>query len=183
VSKYIIEIEDEPFSRDDDFEHYLYRAKRFKSLVFDSDGIDKLEPFDPDKYDFDEVYDEAYKNGLNDAWDAARKLAHMNADVRENIFGDDWDYGHIYQNTASEAIAKIREYEELNGSIEVGDEVRLINSTGIVTRKYYDSGIHYNVVWSSGNTGFYGESDLKKTGRRFTEIAELLKNMREGQDE
>ena len=48
--KYIIEIEDEPFGRNDDpvIPHgmdELWRAKGFKSLVFDKAGLSKLTPY------------------------------------------------------------------------------------------------------------------------------------------
>ena len=48
--KYIIEIEDEPFGRNDDplIPHgmdELYRAKGFRSLVFDENGLNKLTPY------------------------------------------------------------------------------------------------------------------------------------------
>ena len=180
--KYIIEIEDEPFGRDDDMEHYLFRAKGFESLVFDMEGLNKLEQFEENKYDFDEVYDEAYKNGLDAAWNAARAIELSvddgGLDIQEirHIFGDMPPNDVVKKFNPEDVVNKLNEY---NMEINVGDEVRLIHSTGIVTRKYYDSGVHYNVVWSSGSTGFYGESDLKKTGRRFPEIAEVLKKMRE----
>ena len=48
--KYIIEIEDQPFVQHCflNGESALYRAKGFKSLVFDEYGIDKLKEFDED---------------------------------------------------------------------------------------------------------------------------------------
>lgn len=44
--KYVIEIEDEPFVRKSALhgEEAVYRAKGFKSLVFDKNGLDKLIP-------------------------------------------------------------------------------------------------------------------------------------------
>ena len=46
--KYIIEIEDRPmFAVNGDM---LWRAKGFKSLVFDSDGLAKLQPYHQDKW-------------------------------------------------------------------------------------------------------------------------------------
>ena len=46
--KYIIDIEDEPFVRKSCLygEEALYRAKGFKSLVFDQTGLDKLTPYE-----------------------------------------------------------------------------------------------------------------------------------------
>lgn len=48
TKKYIIEIEEEPFIRKSALhgEEAVYRAKGFKSLVFDQVGLDKLTPID-----------------------------------------------------------------------------------------------------------------------------------------
>ena len=42
--KYIIEIEEAPFFNDNGL---LWRAKGFNSLVFDKNGLDRLEPYNP----------------------------------------------------------------------------------------------------------------------------------------
>ena len=49
--KYIIEIEDEPLVRKSALhgETAVYRAKGFNSLVFDQDGLNKLEEYKEDK--------------------------------------------------------------------------------------------------------------------------------------
>ena len=49
-TKYIIEIEDDEFIQNEGNE-ILYRAKGFKSLVFDQNGLDKLTPLKEVKYD------------------------------------------------------------------------------------------------------------------------------------
>lgn len=48
--KYIIEIEDEPLVRKSALhgEDAVYRAKGFKSLVFDKAGLEKLTPYNPE---------------------------------------------------------------------------------------------------------------------------------------
>ena len=81
MSKYIIEIEEEPFARRSALygEEGLYRAKGFKSLVFDKFALDKLTPLDKEleeaylqgKHDAEQdlaraAYDEAYQKGVND---------------------------------------------------------------------------------------------------------------------
>lgn len=65
--KYIIEIEDEPLVRHSALhgETAVYRAKGFKSLVFDQNGLEKLQRLDDVKKDVcigDEV---RYKSGDN----------------------------------------------------------------------------------------------------------------------
>ena len=56
------------------------------------------------------VYDEGYKAGLKDAWNAARKID-ANRNVEDYVFGDDLEHGFIHIS-AQDVIAKIKEYEE-----------------------------------------------------------------------
>jgi hypothetical protein len=63
--KYIIEIEDEPFGRNDDpvIPHgmdELWRAKGFRSLVFDKNGLEKLTPLS----DIEDLQRSAYQRGF-----------------------------------------------------------------------------------------------------------------------
>lgn len=63
--KYIIELEDEPFGKNDDprIPHgleELWRVKGFKSLVFDKNGLNKLQPAD-------EALESAYAHGETSA--------------------------------------------------------------------------------------------------------------------
>ena len=88
MSKYIIEIEDEPFGRNDDpnIPHgmdELYRAKGFNALVFDQNGLDKLTPLDKE-------LEEAYQKGLDEAWKAITKIAKMPDGERMTHFGEVW---------------------------------------------------------------------------------------------
>ena len=58
-----------------------------------------------------------YEQGLNDAWEAARKLTHPNyggyyEDTKLKIFGYRNSDDVLTMLSASEAIAKIKEYEE-----------------------------------------------------------------------
>lgn len=64
--KYIIEIEDEPFGRNDDpvIPHgmdELWRARGFNSLVFDKEGLRRLEP-----YDEQSAYQKGYEDGFRE---------------------------------------------------------------------------------------------------------------------
>ena len=57
------------------------------------------------------AYKCGYENGLNDAWEAAREIATIPYDKGEKIFGaTGWHI--IMKYTASEAIEKIRQYEQ-----------------------------------------------------------------------
>ena len=135
--KYILELEDKPFHKGNG--DFLYRVKGFNSLVFDMTGIGKLTPYT--EPDLEQVRKEAYKNGydaackdidvkskinaayrkgLEDAWEAARKIDHMSDEDIKNVFG--CGFSAVFETIgASEAIEKIRQYEQ--EEIKVGDEV------------------------------------------------------------
>ena len=68
--------------------------------------------------------DIAYKRGLNDAWKCAKKINNMTMNKSEKIFGEYRYLGTIAHNlTASEAIAKIKEYEEKQTEIHWQTEI------------------------------------------------------------
>ncbi len=129
--------------------------------------------------------EDGYQKGLNDAWDTARKIllskkdgGLLEYDERKAVFG----YGNYFlvlkKCSASEAIEKIRQYEQEQEKIKVGNEVDGKCGRGIIT-KISDDGDHFNVMWENGSTGYYMREDFKKTGRHFSEIAEVLRKMQE----
>ena len=65
--KYIIEFEDAPFLNDSGEE--LYRAKGFKSLVFDAYGLSRLTPYEADT--------EGRNAGIKEAWNLAAEIVRM----------------------------------------------------------------------------------------------------------
>ena len=79
---------------------------------------------------------------------------------------------------AQEAIEKIRQYEQKQEKIKAGNEVNGKGGRGVIT-KISDDGDHFNVMWENGSTGYYMIEDFKKTGRHFSEIAEVLRKMQE----
>ena len=176
--KYIIEIEDEPFGRDDDMEHYLYRAKGFKSLVFDQEGLAKLVEFDHMRPSW---YEETYQKGLDDAWDAVKYYCDTAVSLRMGMFGCYTPKAFIEMYTPSEAIAKLKEYKQ-QYHVEIGDEIYLNDKgyTGVVTALDGEHIVYMcqNGKWCAGDNGA-----VHKTGRRFPEIAEVLKRMQEGKDD
>lgn len=68
--------------------------------------------------DTEEAEKRAYEDGMNAAWEVARKLVHprlggYTEEQKQRIFGEYVSSDSILQNyTASEAIAKIKEYED-----------------------------------------------------------------------
>ena len=68
--------------------------------------------------DIDKQLEEAYQRGLNDAWETARKIVvdtdhgGLNLDILHKVF-DSLSYPYIlHNNTAQEAIDKLKAYEE-----------------------------------------------------------------------
>jgi hypothetical protein len=127
------------------------------------------------------IAEKAYQSGLSDAWEAARKLVldsnHgglTNYDIEE-IFGVDEEQA-IINYSASEAIEKIRQYEQKQEErLEVGDEVILdvVDEDGIPEKLLEPDG--YTLTLTT-------DVKLPKTGRHFPEIAAVLEKMRGGQD-
>lgn len=202
MNKYIIEIEDVPFSKvhfDDDNGAQninLYRVKGFNAFVFDKDSLDKLTPLDKElekayqkglsqgysdgyeecRYDGDTI---KYQQGLNDAWETAKKIAAYSGTNKplDEMFGMHGVFDIINKFSASEALAKINKYEQQKQEIKVGDEVTVygINDSIVVVEVDGDcidiSDLH---SWHS----WYDRKNIKKTGRHFPQVAELMKAMK-----
>lgn len=98
VKKYIIELEDKPFHKEDG--DFLYRAKGFNSLVFDMTGIGKLTPYT--EPDLEQVRKEAYENGYGEGYqDGYSKGMNdylQNPEVKEE---SDRAYAHGYSDAES----------------------------------------------------------------------------------
>lgn len=242
-----------------------YREELFKALTAGVDGVFRDKSIDAlvevcraarkEGYDaglkngnisdgtFDENIKEAYENGLNVAWECARKIFSMPVyDVNE-IFPE--CQANICEDvSALEAIERIKEYEEeqkkpvfnvgdrvrtlvekdnmgtvrfpvgtigevtdidgnaievsvgnrrwyyhkedielANDVILVGDEVYLLDANyhGVVTAVWEDCGVvKTERLTQSGKLACDDAKDLHRTGRRFPEIANILKQMQEG---
>jgi len=148
------------------------------------DGLNRISDYE------DKIRKEAYEKGLSDAWEAARKICTnwvLPDSVLSEIFGMDKTIDDIMkENTASEAIEKIRQYEQEKEEIEVGDEVEN-TQTGV---KFIVTHIWFNNHGEKGVSGFNHNCSafsttielVKKTGRHFPEIAAVLEKMRGEQD-
>ncbi len=131
--------------------------------------------------DIERIRKETYQRGLNDAWDAARKLmldtnhgGLTNYEIEE-IFGVDEEQT-IINYSASECIEKIRQYEQEKEEIKVGDEVITSAGKAVVIGV---GPVHFEFVFADGSTGYDKVENAKKTGRHFPEIAEVLAKMKE----
>lgn len=128
--------------------------------------------------DTKEAEDKAYNRGLNEAWDAARKLREIPMDDYSELFESKSPY---FDFSAQEVLAKIKDYEDKqDAEIKVGDEIRLHDAIEVVT-SVMSTGLQ--TIDASGNTStwYYNTYPLEtweKTGRTFPQIAEVLAEMR-----
>lgn len=87
-----------------------------------------------DGYDagFGRKIDASYQEGLSDAWEAVKKLARMDTDTSESITGYFGLHNIMHNLTASEAIEKIRQYEQAqNTSSELTKAINdFLDNTG-----------------------------------------------------
>lgn len=150
MSKYIIEFDDKQlleYDKDTDT-HFrtLYKAKGFNALVFDKEGLNKLTPLDKAlSNELEEAYQKGfeagsyeattleYQQGLNDAWECAKRIVltktnenspYFTVDELIEIFGYCTSQNVLCTYSASEAIEKVKAYEEqqkADAEIKVGD--------------------------------------------------------------
>ena len=124
----------------------------------------------------------AYRDGLNDAWECARKIMLSAVDggfIRDeliDIFGTADYYSILKTYTVSEAMDTIKKYKE---GFKVGDEVldRETNCVAVVTRTSFFDDIY--VTYKDGSSGMHANGRYTKTGRHFPQIGEILKEMQE----
>lgn len=125
-----------------------------------------------------------YEDGLNEAWELARKIGGIGnggytISELSDIFGT-CSSGYIFDNlTVSEAMDAI----ENSKRIKVGDEV--VNKYGwkrVVTNTH----INGEVTLMDSNGDFYvyckaevSDLDLKKAGRHFPQIEKVLQQLKE----
>lgn len=191
MSKYIIEIKPE---YEDSFKGLMILGAKDSNLFVDTLAVENLEELNSDYINehFGELQDTAYQRGLNDAWEAARKIIEMTDPPYWGVFNEYKDdlFGKI---SASEAIEKLKIYEEkqkVDDEIKIGDEVESL---------YDDRTIVENTIpWIvtkiregyKGKKSYYGidaegtlrnNDFVRKTGRHF-DIDKILKQMKVEED-
>lgn len=83
------------------------------------------------------------------------------------------------KHTAAEAIEKIRQYEQKQEEIKVGDEVTDDKSdTGVCTEISYPAN-SMHIMYADGTATDISLTGVTQTGRHFPEIAAILQKMRE----
>lgn len=146
-----------------------------------------------DKTNNDEVGKElakdVYQRGLDDAWEAARKIVcddELDWNTLLHIFNRGNFDGIFGDFSPSEAITKLKAYEEqkADGEIKVGDElehtVSGYTSKAIFLEKIGDDEDWYNCLfWTGCGVAIlsYPKSQFKRTGKHF-DIDKILAEMR-----
>ena len=154
-----------------DISKQLYRIKGFESLVFDKNGLDKLENANNS---LPIPYSEAYTKGMNDAWDIARELCNTGYNDCTNIFGDESVEYVIKNLTPLEIKEKIESFKKeikVGDVVTVGDgDIKFIctkdNANGDYSKCHLLSSD--GSVWEDCN-----KSDCKKVGKNI-DINDLL---------
>lgn len=148
--------------------------------------------YDKDNDDLDFLTDEekiiiksqAYKKGLNDAWDYGKKIVigwadgGIPYDKLKEIFGTTKCYEIFEKYTITKVIDKIKAYERKkdNGIFKLGDEIIFEKNaiyregkTGVIYKVLYDSedNIYYLIRFPDGTFATHDGSNIKKTGKTY----------------
>ena len=153
----------------------LYRIKGFNSLVFDKNGLDKIEKIKPT---LPVPYSEAYEKGMNDTWDIARELCKTGYSECTEIFGDE-TVEHVIKNYMPLEVKEKIEYFKKRIEIKVGDKVQDCDddTKAIVLDKENLSDEYENnwiVYTENGCVETWHESDIKKINERVDLIRKLF---------
>lgn len=184
MSKYIIEIDDN-LTFDPQFIQLVgaectgtvrIRHIEFDTLVeLDSDYINEH---------FGELQDEAYQAGLNDMWDAVKKISLMTSAEAEEVFAGAGSYNRYNLGYSGvEAMDAYKAYLEKKDRIEVGDEVEWDGDKYVVTYLNYDIETSeitdYDLLAYDGSVvDHVKKRAFTKTGKHY-DIASILEAMRE----
>ena len=168
----------------------LYAINGFNTLVFDKNGLDRLEKLDSDyvNENYKLLQDAAYIDGLNDAWELARELVNEKLSFKDarDCFGIDINGMTGYDITKKifamqhdEVASKFKAYKSKQSDIKVGDVVYLEdddpNEKGIVTGidKRCDE---VSILWFDGSCGDYSKENVKGTGE-YVNIQQVLEQI------
>ena len=131
---------------------------------------------------------EGYEEGLKDAWEAAKWIFNASVDDMMQTFGGVSLWVHY---TASEAISRIKEYEEKQKAvdkIQVGDEIKIGDDNeekgyfrAVVTDIDADKAL-WVIDEFGANIIIESNRAKEKTGRHFSQIEEVLKQMQEDKE-
>ena len=131
-------------------------------------------------------------DGLNEAWDCARKLfSDMSNDELNEIFPHEWNNGGfnaLIRMTPQDAISRLEYYEKnqkQTDKIRVGDEVRIKNTKyiGIVHHVGDDWAVVETFVGGRPHLTSRDMGDLEKTDNHYDELATVLEKIKESEED
>lgn len=130
---------------------------------------------------------EAYQKGLVEAWCTASSIACMDVTKQFEIFNEIGDANIFGCYTAQGAVDKLKEYEQEENEIRVGDEVYLLDKRypRVVTCIIKEN-VKNPMAISFTKKGCWAIDDvahLYKTGRHFDQIQEVLNALKEVQND
>ena len=131
-------------------------------------------------------YCNEYQRGLDDAWEAARKIVRMPEGDLLNIFTECYSavctaLQVLLKYDASEAIEKLKDYEEKQKAadeIKAGDEVIYNGTTKCIVVRPEDDERYASLIDGDGTLYSADHRECKKTGRHF-DIDKILEEMKE----
>lgn len=184
-----------PYTEDSAYAHgYTEAESKYREIRDELEkqayqrGYEKA--YDTAYADAEEIYESGkramYQKGLKDAWEAARKICleeddgGIPASAIKDIFNvRNYRYA-VKDYSASEAIEKIRQYEQKQEEIKVGDEVEAMAGNAVVI-EVIDGGQTVRYMYPDTITGRNKACNVTRTGRHFPQIAEVLQKMKEAQ--
>lgn len=137
----------------------------------------------------DEVIEKSYEDGMNYAWEMAKRIVTiegrggLSMGELNRIFGTTLLSEIFTKFTSSEAAEKIKEWDEENKQIKVGDVVLYGGNEdmqGIVTNVSIGDTIY--VMWDDGSCGMFPIEFFTKTGRTVN-IHTMLEKINGGRTE
>lgn len=199
--KYVIDIDHVPYLHMDEKNNMsppLYKAKGFNSLVFDQNGLDKLEKYNcfdaleielnARRKGYDSGYDNGYDDGLKDAWELAKKV------VYDTTFAQFTKMGILGMFDGGEDCANILKkysYNELKEKFEEYDKKKEFKvGDGIINKTSHDKAIIVGtedglyVCMSNDGISSLSKFELnemwEKTGVTYPEAPKLFVSVRTG---
>ena len=155
-------------------------------MTKEEDIVKSISEEEAKKLMWDEVRDLGYKEGLEKAWEAVKRIVLNPKDgglpVNEffELFGSrrsGW-YNILRDMTIYDVIEKLDEYDERN-EINVGDEIEVQNAglAGVVTRISSELDFVFG-IGADGSVFSANKERVKKTGNHFPEVGKLLEALR-----
>ena len=177
----------------------LYAINGFNTLVFDMNGLNRIERLDADyvNKNFGDMQDVAFEKGkeigCKDAWRLAREIVNEKLSFKDarDCFGIDINgmtgfdvIKKIFSMQHDEVASKFKAYKSKQSDIKVGDVVYLEDDDpdekGVVTiiDKVHDE---VSILWFDGSCGDLPRKEVKGTGE-CVDIWQVLEQISGGKE-